>query len=238
MRIDKFLQLTCHYSKQEIQSLIKNGQVTIDGQCVFSGKTQCFSNQQVSVYDHIIEKSPYVYYMLNKPQGYISALKDTTWPTVMDLINEKDKEYLRIMGRLDKDTTGLMILTNNTQAISNVTLPQSHIPKKYAVTLREPLDHDLLYLFEEGIIIDGNVKCQPATIEVIDPTHVYLTIYEGRYHQVKKMFLSLQNEVIALKRIQMNELCLDPHLPLGHYRQLSKQEVDLLLKNIKKIGYE
>lgn len=228
IRLDKYIQLTCLLSKKEIHTLLKDKQVRVDGNLVVSPKFRITDKQKVSINQREIQNEPFVYYMLNKPKGVISALKDENELTVLDLLNVENKHTLRIMGRLDKDTTGLMILTNNTALIKSVTLLKYHVSKTYEVVLKYPVDITYPSKFLTGIIIDDNIACQPAYLSIVDEFHVIVELYEGKYHQIKKMFRSLNNEVIDLKRIKINQLTLDKYLLEGMYRKLTEKEVEQL----------
>ncbi len=229
MRVDKFIQLTKQLSKQDIKELFKHQDISINREFITSLKQDVTPLDKVYIKEELITEAPYVYIMMNKPKGVLSALKDEYEKTVLDLIDHPRKDSLRIMGRLDRDTTGLMILTNDNRLIKRVTLPDYHVEKEYEVVLRDPICKDAIKQFADGIMIDQNILLKPAHLKIIDDTHVKLTISEGRYHQVKKMFLSISNEVIDLKRIRIHYLCLDPSLKLGSYKELSSEEIAQLI---------
>ncbi len=185
---------------------------------------------QVSYDDHIIINQqnirwPFVYYMLNKPKRYICANYDKQWPCVIDLIQEKDCYCL---GRLDKDTTGLLLITNDVNLSKKLLLPQNHVLKTYFVTVDSVLKESLIEDFLSGIMIDFSIKCQSARLEIIDSFHCYVTLSEGKYHQVKKMFLSCGYHVIELKRTNFANISLDEQLKEGEYRSLTKDEFQKL----------
>lgn len=162
--------------------------------------------------------------MLNKPKGYICANYDKKEKCVVDLIDEKDCYCL---GRLDKDTTGLLILTND-KSLKKLLLPQNHIQKTYFVETLNLLNSENIQQFQQGIIIDKNKQCLPAKLEIIDDYHCLVTIEEGKYHQIKKMFLSINNKVISLKRISFGPLFLDKQLKEGQLRRLTNDEKNKL----------
>ena len=164
--------------------------------------------------------------MLNKPQGYLCANKDEKEKCVVDLIDYPDCFCL---GRLDRDTTGLLILTND-KSLKKLLLPQNHVKKTYLVETKERLKKEDQEAFKRGIIIDQKIQCLPAKLEIIDDFHGYVTIEEGKYHQIKKMFLSLKNEVVSLKRISFDEILLDENLSEGMSRPLNKEERNKLIK--------
>lgn len=216
-------------NKRECCSLIKDGYVFVNGNIVNDPNMEINDNDNIIYNNQVIDSTPLVYYMLNKPSGYISATKDVN-SCVLDFFERTD---LSIAGRLDKDTTGLMILSNDKSFIKKITLPEFHISKKYLVhTLNKVSNLDIIRC-KEGIIIDTNVLCRPALLEIIDDYHCYITISEGKYHQVKKMFLSLNNKVISLKRVSIGEVELDNRLKEGEYRKLTREEVLSLKKYVK-----
>lgn len=159
-----------------------------------------------------------VFIILNKPKGYVCALKDNLSPTVMDLINE-DIKGLHIVGRLDKDTTGLLVLTNDGTYTHNATHPKKHVSKTYLVTLRDEVKEEYKTEIEKGMYIDhGETLLKPGKVNILDKNKLELTIVEGKFHQVKKMFFALGNEVIDLHRISFDKFSLnDLQIPLGKY---------------------
>ena len=212
-------------NKKESYNLIKHGKILVNDEMIFDPLYDVKPSDMIKYNDFILDPQPLVYYMFNKPQGYISANHDKEYPCVLDFFTRKD---LSIVGRLDKDATGLLILTNDKSIIKKITLPQNHFSKKYYVEVKNKLTSIDVERCDEGVIIDQNVLCQPSLLEIIDDHHCYLTIFEGRYHQVKKMFLSLNNQVIRLKRLKIGEIELDPYLKEGEYRTLTDKEVSFL----------
>ncbi len=164
--------------------------------------------------------------MLNKPKGYLCANKDEKEKCVVDLIDYLDCFCL---GRLDRDTTGLLILTND-KSLKKLLLPQNHVKKTYLVETKEKLKKEDQEVFKRGIIIDQSIQCLPAKLEILDDFHGYVTLEEGKYHQIKKMFLSLKNEVVSLKRISFDEIYLDEDLLEGMSRPLNNEERNKLIK--------
>ena len=212
---------------KQCKTLIKHGLIEINGNIVTDPK------YQVNVHDHIIYQNqrinaqPFLYYMLNKPQGYICANHDQKEKCVVDLLDRQDCFCL---GRLDRDTTGLLILTND-KSLKKLLLPQNHVWKTYLVQPKEKLTQQNIKQFQEGIIINHHERCLPAILDIQDDYHALVTITEGKYHQIKKMFLSIDNEVVSLKRIQFGNLVLDERLKEGQYRLLTQQEINILLNN-------
>ncbi len=205
---------------KECKTLIKHKHVVVNGGVVDNPMYQVHHNDAIYVDEKKVNSQPFVYYMLNKPKGYVCANFDKHYPCVVDLVDKQCK----CIGRLDKETTGLLLLTNDVSIIKKLLLPDNHIEKTYYVTTKNKLDKSIIKKFEEGVIIDKNIKCRSSKLEIIDENHCYVTIYEGKYHQIKKMFLSCFNEVKELKRISFGNLLLDEHLKEGEYRQLTKSE--------------
>lgn len=212
---------------KECKTLIKHGKIIVNGEVITDVKYPVRFEDVIIYAGKGLKAQPFIYYMLNKPSGYVCANYDKNDPCVIDLIDEKECYCL---GRLDRDTTGLLIITNDKSLSKKLLLPQNHINKRYLVTTKNKLTNDLINRFKEGIIIDQDVQCLPACLEIIDETHCYVTIDEGKYHQVKKMFLSCDNEVVNLKRVSFGEIELDNSLKLGEYRSLTNDEIEMLLE--------
>ena len=173
---------------------------------------------------------------MNKPSGVISATEDGKHKTVIDLLCEKYKNYKVFpVGRLDIDTEGLLLLTNDGVLAHNLLSPKKHVDKKYYVELKEPLTIEKKKILENGIKLEENFVTKKAKIEIIDKDEdievnsVFITISEGKFHQVKRMFKFVENEVLYLKRVKMGKLLLPENLKLGEYRELSEEEMDLIL---------
>lgn len=211
------------------KTLIRHGKVIINQQVINNPNYLVSPHDQIVVSGNTINAQPFVYYMLHKPKGYICANRDKEHLCVTDLI---DRDDCICVGRLDKDTTGLLLLTNDHSLIKDLLLPQNHQPKTYLVTLRYPLNQTYIQRFLNGIIIDQTVKCLPANIEIIDDYHCYVTLTEGKYHQVKKMFLSCHNQVIELKRIMFANILLDESLKEGESRLLTQHEFQKMKESI------
>lgn len=208
------------------RKLIKQGEIMVNGVVMTDHKYPVKFNDQIVYQQTILKAQPFTYIMLNKPKGYICANHDIKYPCVIDLIVNKQCYCL---GRLDKNTTGLLVLTDDHSLSKKLLLPSNHITKKYLVGTQKKITNDLKEVFLQGIIIDRNIKCLPADFEMIDDFHCYLSISEGKYHQIKKMFKSLDNEVISLKRIEFGALKLDKQLVEGEFRDLTNQEILSLL---------
>lgn len=208
------------------RTIIKHSEILVNDHVVTDPKYKVNFDDIIIYQNRRLNSQPFSYYLLNKPAGYICANKDDEHQCVVSLINRDDCYCL---GRLDKDTTGLLILTNDPTLSKRLLLPQNHVTKQYLVTTKKILDKELVNIFNEGVIIDQKIKCLPAILTIVDEHHCYVTIEEGRYHQIKKMFLSCNNEVIALKRVAFGAIRLDPDLLLGQYRSLTNEEIELLV---------
>ena len=232
MRLDKYIKHALCITRSEATSLIKNKQILVDG--IAKNKDYDVKDKDIVTYNgrQIIYKE-YYYYMLNKPAGYISTTIEKGGLSVTSLIKERNDLFP--VGRLDKDTEGLLILTNDGNLTHILTSPKHEVEKKYYVETKNNTRKEDVKLFEEGVEInvDGSVyKCLPARLEIIDECKSYVFIKEGKFHQVKEMFKSLNNEVTYLKRVAMGDLELDNNLKNGDYRELTESEV-AYLKSVK-----
>lgn len=231
MRLDKLLANNGAGSRKEVKKLIKNGRVKVDGH-VESDPGAIVDENVVCVEldgNAIFFKSRR-YYILNKPPGVISATEDASERTVVDLIDVPFRLFP--VGRLDKDTTGLLILTDDGEFSHRLLSPKKHVEKEYEAYVLNPITKDDIKLFKEGIVLDDGYKCMPATLDSVseDGRLVRVVICEGKYHQVKRMFDARDNKVLKLKRIRMGDLWLDDSLSEGEYRELTDEEYDLLGK--------
>ncbi|WP_369809887.1 16S rRNA pseudouridine(516) synthase [Gracilibacillus caseinilyticus] len=205
---------------------MKKKKITVNNQVVRKADMHIEPEQDEIAYNgEIIEYKVYIYIMLNKPGGYLSATEDSKQMTVLDLIAERDKVLDPFpVGRLDKDTEGLLLLTNDGQLAHDLLSPSKHITKTYIAKLdRDISDHDV-QLFEKGITLDGGYVTKPAGLRRIEDKEVEIKITEGKFHQIKRMFESLDNKVLYLKRVAMGNVQLDEDLKLGEYRELTKEE--------------
>ena len=209
----------------ECRTLIKHGFVEVNNQVINDHRYVVHDDDKINVFGKAIHSQPFVYYMMNKPKGYICANYDKNHLCVVDLIERND---CICVGRLDKDTTGFLLLTNDKSIVKALLLPQNHQPKTYLVTTRFPIDENSIYRFEMGIVIDQDTCCLPAQIELINTHQCYLTLHEGKYHQVKKMFLSIGVKVTTLKRVRFEPFTLEDELKEGHYRPLTSVECDAI----------
>lgn len=232
MRLDYYLSVVLKKDKKSIKEILKNKKIRVNEFEVINGKFNFDLNKDIVYFDNqALTKNPFTYIMFHKPKGYLSANKDNYQPTIMDLL-PKQYHNLNIVGRLDRDTTGLIILTDDHVAFKQLTLPKQNHEKEYVVTLKYPVKPNLINLFRQGIVIDNNYKLLPAQLEIINKHQVRVVIVEGRYHQIKKMFLSVGNEVVDLHRIRINQLVLANSLKLGEYKKLDNNQIKKLLVNL------
>ena len=226
MRLDKYISNASDYSRSQVKRLIKKALVEVDGDIITNPATAIATTSKVSLDGMPIAMPGPRYFMLNKPSNVVSATKDSEHPTAIDLINEPRAEQLQIAGRLDIDATGLLLITDDGQWNHSITSPNSDCRKTYQVMVAEPLNPTLIQNFQEGVWLEGEKRrCLPAELNIVDDHHALLTISEGKYHQVKRMFAALKNHVTQLHRIQIGHIILDKNLEPGHYRSLTQQEI-------------
>jgi 16S rRNA pseudouridine516 synthase len=220
-------------TRKEVKKLLKSGVVKINDVIVKDPKTQVNPDEQVvTVWGEEVEYKKFIYLMMNKPPGVISATEDMVQETVIDLLEEEDKIFEPFpVGRLDKDTEGLLLLTNDGQLAHQLLSPKKHVPKTYfAIIDGEVTDEDIT-AFRQGVVLDDGYVTKPAELVILKSglrSDIEVTITEGKFHQVKRMFQAVGKRVTYLKRIKMGPLSLDESLELGEYRELTDEEVELL----------
>lgn len=233
MRIDKLLANMGYGSRKDVKILLKQGVVRVDDQPVKDAKRQVnLETERVTVQGEVVEYKPFVYLMMNKPAGVISATEDKVESTVVDLIDPSYAHYeLFPVGRLDKDTTGLLLLTNDGAFNHALMSPRKHVDKVYVAEVDGEMTTDDVRRFAEGVELEDGYTTKPARLELISKSGrrstVRLTLSEGKYHQVKRMIAAVGKHVEQLERVQIGALELDPTLEPGAYRELSEEEVDL-----------
>lgn len=228
MRLDKYLTEVGLGSRSTVKKIIKNKKIKVNNQIIVSDSYQIDElNDEVKYNDETLKYQKFHTYMLNKPAGYITSTKDKG-KIVTDLIIEATKYKLKPVGRLDKDTEGLLILTNDGQMIHTLTSPKKDIPKTYYVEYLHNLSLKDIESLENGVILDDGYRTLPSKVTKVDGG-IYLTISEGKYHQVKRMMEAVNNKVTYLKRIKVNNLYLDESLKLGEYKELSSEDLSKLL---------
>ena len=233
MRLEHLLMKHLVLSRREMKKLIKNEAVLIDGvPATHVSNNVDAALQVITVNGTRIYDDSQKYYMLNKPQGVISATTDKEHTTVIDLFANENVEGLYPLGRLDGDTEGLLLVTNNGPLGYRMLNPDQHIEKEYYVEVNGPLDEDAVETFKRGVIFHGGYQCKPSTLTIIESSDDFsratVTISEGKFHQVKKMFLCVSVKVTYLKRIRFGEFVLDEALAPGEYRPLNETELQLV----------
>lgn len=226
MRLDKMLANSGIGSRKDIKKLIRAGAVTVNGAAAKAADMQIDENDDdVTVSGERVAYKKYVYLMLNKPAGYVSATEDFKYPTVIDLVPEEYRHFdLFPVGRLDIDTEGLLILTNDGAYAHNMLSPKKHVDKTYYVKLDMPATEDDVKKFAEGITIDGGYTCKGARLEIENGCEAFVTICEGKFHQVKLMFKAVGKRVEYLKRISFGSLTLPDGLALGEIMEIEAAE--------------
>lgn len=229
LRLDKFLCEMNIGSRSQVKTYLKQRLVTVNGGIVLKPETKIDEEKDtVAFKGEALYYKKYVYYMLNKPQGVVSATEDKQCRTVTGLLKDTGYHGLFPVGRLDKDTEGLLILTNDGVLAHNLLSPKKHVSKVYYVILEKELDREAAERLEKGVDIGERRLTLPAKVELLDGKSIHLTITEGKFHQVKRMLQAVDNRVIFLKRVAMNGLWLPDSLPAGHYRELTEDELSLL----------
>lgn len=235
IRLDKYLADMGCGTRQEVKKLIRSGQVSVNGAVVKKPETKVEQTvQEVCLNGEKVGYESFEYYMLNKPAGVISATEDRSCQTVVDLIQEKKRKDLFPVGRLDKDTEGLLLITNDGELAHRLLSPKKHVDKCYFARVSGKVTEDDVRSFENGVNI-GSLEqpeiTMPGKLEIItsdEISQIHLTIQEGKFHQVKRMFRAVGKEVIYLKRLRMGTLVLDKNLSIGEYRPLTKEELEKL----------
>lgn len=227
MRLDKFLCDSGYGTRSQVKQLIKAGQVFVNGALCRQAEFKIDEKSDtVSVDGKECSYQKFVYYMLHKPADCVCAVKDNVSRTVMEYLAEEDlRKDLFPVGRLDKDTEGLLLITNDGALSHKLLSPKKHVPKTYYLKIKKELSDEDIKALETGVDIGDEKKTLPATVTRLTKKELRLTISEGRFHQVKRMLLALGNEVIYLKRISMGSLYLDENLKPGEYRALTGEEI-------------
>ena len=229
IRLDKILAHMGYGSRKEVKELIRKGYVSINGDIVKNDDYKVDElNDEIIIFDNNIKYDEFIYLMLNKPQGVVSATTDYNNSTVLDLIDGYEKRNLFPIGRLDIDTEGLLILTNDGELSHKLLSPKNHVSKTYYLEYEGKLNKNYEKMLEEGLLISEGYRCLPAKLNLLDENRAEIIITEGKFHQVKRMIEALGGNVTYLKRIKFKNLELDSNLKLGEYRKLTKEEIDKL----------
>lgn len=237
MRLDRYLSQMRVGSRKEVRLLVRSGRVRINGVVTKESATKVQPKGQIiTVDEQEIKYMEFIYLMLNKPDGYLSTTRDRRGRTVLDLLPAEWEGWdLFPVGRLDKDTEGLLLLTNDGPLAHRLLAPKSHVPKLYYVQIKGKISREEIGRLEVGLRLTDGYITKPALVRILHNatqtdalSEVELTIYEGKFHQVKRMFTVLGKEVVYLKRLAMGDLKLDPDLKKGEVRELTEEEVKLL----------
>ncbi len=230
LRIDKILSHMGLATRSECKKIIRDGGVFVNGSKVTSPSQKADPKTDlISLYGKQIEWKEYIYLMMNKPDGVVSATEDNRFQTVVDLLAPEYAHFEPYpVGRLDRDTVGLVVLTNDGDLAHRVISPKNHIPKTYIARLDREAPKTLPEEFRKGVTLDDGYVCMPAKLEICDE-NAKITIYEGKFHQVKRMFAAFGLTVTYLKRLSIGNVILDENLSEGEYRELSEKEIKALL---------
>ena len=229
MRIDKYLAHSGFGTRKEVKKLIRSGAVLVNGEVIKNDDAKIDEvNDIIMVNDEVVNYQKDVYLMMNKPAGYISATEDAYEPTVMDLFVQYEGKDIFPVGRLDKDTEGFLLLSNDGDLAHRLLSPKHHVEKEYYVELDHDFDVSYIPMIEQGIAIGEDEICAPAKVCNVDGNVLHLILTEGKFHQVKRMMVACDNEVTYLKRLRMGNLWLDESLESGEYRPLTEEELALL----------
>ena len=231
IRLDKFLCEMEMGTRSQVKDLIKKGMVTVDGEVIKKAEYK-FDESKAKVYvkEKEVAYQKFNYYMLHKPAGVVSATVDNHDRTVMELLKDAPGKDLFPVGRLDKDTEGLLLITNDGELSHNLLSPKKHVDKTYLVETRECITEKMMQELEEGVDIGEDKPTMPAIVKLLEDKKLELTIREGKFHQVKRMLQAVENEVVYLKRLSMGSLVLDDKLGLGEFRCLTNHEIEDLKK--------
>lgn len=226
-RIDKIIASQTDYSRKEVKKLILQKRVLVNGELICKSDIKVDDkNDKIEIDGIKVNVKEHIYLILHKPKGYISATKDRKIPTILDLV---PKEYLHRnlfpAGRLDRDTTGLMLITDDGEFAHNILAPKKHIKKVYKVEIDIPINEIMINEFKNGVNLNDGI-CKTATLEKIDNKIAKVTLTEGRYHQIKRMFGCFGAKVVNLERIAMGNLLLPNDLKIGECRELTRSELE------------
>lgn len=231
MRLDKFLSHTGYGSRKDVKQLLKKKVVQVNDRVATKGDLILdLANDRVTVAGTLVHYRKYIYLMLHKPAGYLSATEDNAQQTVIDLLDAESRRFEPFpVGRLDKDTEGLLLITNDGELAHFLLSPRKHVAKTYYAEIKGKMDQADVAAFRAGIQLEDGYQCLPATLEILEATPetsaVKITIEEGKFHQVKRMVLACGKEVTYLKRLTMGSLALDENLQIGQYRPLTEAEL-------------
>ncbi|GIN60067.1 pseudouridine synthase [Robertmurraya siralis] len=235
MRIDKMLANLGYGSRKDVKKLLKDGVVKVNDKLVKDAKEHVnLEEDVVTLFGEVVEYKEFIYLMMNKPPGVVSATEDHYERTVVDLLEMEDAIFSPFpVGRLDKDTEGLLLLTNDGQLSHRLLSPKKHVPKTYFAVIDQEVSEEDVTAFKKGVMLDDGYVTKPGELTILKTglrSDIELTITEGKFHQVKRMFEAVGKKVLYLKRISMGPLELDETLELGEYRELTEHEIKSLLE--------
>jgi len=227
MRLDKYLAHATGLSRKEVKRALHKKSVTVNAQVVTDSAFQVNDSDDIVFQEKSIDTPKLRYLMLNKPQGYVCSNEDPSHPTIAGLLTDEIRpQELNIAGRLDADTTGLLLITSDGQWLHKITSPNHKQPKRYLVETSDPIDPSAVELFAKGVELRNEKHLtKAAKLEIIESHMAYLTLTEGRYHQVKRMFAAIGNKVTELHRDRIGTIVLDEDLGIGEYRELTDAEI-------------
>lgn len=233
MRIDKLLAASGYGSRKDVKQLLKQGAVEVNGQVLKEAKQHVdHESDLITVHGEEVYYREFIYLMMNKPPGVISATEDVRDETVVDLLEPSHAVFQPFpVGRLDKDTEGLLLLTNDGVLSHQLLSPKKHVPKTYFAVIDGEVTDEDGRIFQRGVTLDDGYVTKPADLKILKSglrSDIELTITEGKFHQVKRMFAAVGKRVVYLQRISMGPLQLDEDLEIGEYRELTEEEIDLL----------
>lgn len=237
-RLDKVLSNMGYGTRKEVKALVKNGRVTLNGSVVKDSSMHIEPEKdEIYINDEKLCYKKYIYLMMNKPQGVISATYDDYDKTVIDLLSVEDAIFNPApVGRLDKDTVGLLLITNDGELNHRLLSPKKHVPKRYYAKIDGRVTDEDVLKFKKGVLLDDGYKTLSSELYILksdEESEIEVVIYEGKYHQVKRMFESVGKKVLYLKRLEMGPLKLDESLKEGEYRELSDEELKRLEESVK-----
>lgn len=228
-RLDRFIAQQCQISRRSVRLMLAQGRVLVNGIVARDIDEIIDSFTDIVVDGKVIQANSAHYIMLHKPVGVVSATKDSQHKTVIDLLDYSFKEQLHIVGRLDLNTSGLVLLTNDSRWSERLTQPERKVSKRYLVTLKNKLTHDYIAAFANGMYFEyEDITTKPAKLTILDCYKAEVELIEGRYHQIKRMFGRFRNPVVSLHRDKIGHLELDQQLAVGEYRKLTLNEVEAI----------
>ncbi|MCZ2259697.1 pseudouridine synthase [Sporosarcina sp. G11-34] len=235
MRLDKLLSNMGYGSRKEVRQYLKNGAVRVNDETEKkSGAIINTDKDSVTLLGEPVVYREFIYLMMNKPQGVLSATEDSRDKTVVDLLSEDFTHFNPFpVGRLDKDTEGFLLLTNDGKLAHNLLSPKKNVPKTYYAHISGEVTNQDAEDFQNGVVLDDGYKTKAGELHILksgETSEIELTITEGKFHQVKRMFEAVDKKVVYLKRLSMGPLSLDEALPLGTYRELTNEEVEMLFR--------